>query len=278
MRFTRKECNKLCDEFEQITIDNRLKPVVYTGMQNQKTVIVFNNYFGHETITRLINDIESVRQVGGYSVIDLFFTSDGGSADSMFMLADYLNNLEGIKINIIVTGMVASAGFYILLLIDNADINIIFNKCCSGLIHLGDNLISYRGQLAPENSRYNYDKFVSDHLEKLNEFFKNDILPKLNLSKKDLKHINEGKDLMLHGDELEKIINEYHENKYFNSDESIENYTELHQKLSDCAILIGNFKDKFKQYTSKDIDKELGIEYIDKEEVEYIDDNRGSGK
>lgn len=272
MRFNK---NKLYNEFESIAIDNGLKPVIYTGMQDQKTVLVFNDCFAHETITHLINNIESARQVGGYSIIDLYFTSDGGSADSMFMLADYLNNVRDIQINIIVTGMVASAGFYILLLIDNEYVNIIFNKCCSGLIHLGDNLISYRGQLAPENSRYNYDKFVSDHLEKLNEFFKNDILPKLNLSKKDLKHINEGKDLMLHGDELEKIINEYHENKYFNSDESVEHYVNLQQKISEYAELIGDFKNKFQKYIGKDIDKELGIE---NKEVEYIDDNRGGNK
>ena len=265
--------NKLYNEFESIAIDNGHKPVVYTGMQNQKTVITFNDCFEDETITRLINDIESVRQVGGYSEIDLYFTSDGGSADSLFVLADYLNNSQGITINFIVTGIVASAGFYILLLIENNDVNIIFNKHCSGLIHLGDSYMSYRGQLTTEESRYNWDKFRAESLKKLNEYFKNEILPNLNLSKKDLKHIEAGKDLMLHADELEKIVNEYHERKYFNSDEVVEHYVALNQQISEYAVALQDIKDKFKKYTGKDIDKELGIEF--EEDVEFIDNNRG---
>lgn len=267
--------NKLYDNFDTIPLDNGCKPVVYTGMQNQKTVITFNDCFEDETISRLINDIESIRQIGGYSEIDLYFTSDGGSADSLFVLVDYLNNLKDITINFIVTGIVASAGFYILLLIENDDINIIFNKHCSGLIHLGDSYMSYRGQLTSEESRYNWDKFRAESLEKLNEYFKNEILPNLNLSKKDLKHIESGKDLMLHADELEKIVKEYHERKYFNSDKVIEYYVALNQQVSEYAMILQDIKDKFKLYTGKDIDIELGISGKD---VEYIDDNRGDDK
>lgn len=277
MRFKDKVQNKLYNEFEPIPIDNRLEPVVYTGMQNQKTVVTFDDYFEHETITRLINKIESIRQIGGYDEIDLYFTSLGGVADTMFILADYLNNIKDIRINLLINGMVASCGFYILLLIENPNVDLIFNEHCSGLIHLGDTYISARGQLTSEESRYNWEKFRAEDLKRLNDYFKKEIIPKLNLSKKDMKQLNEGRDVMFHGDELEKIVNEYHNNRYFNSDEAVEHYVNLQQKISEYAMLIGDFKDKFQQYTGKDIDKELGIEYED-EEVEFIDDNRGSDK
>lgn len=267
MRFNK---NKLYKEFNQQDLDMGTAPVVYTGMENQKTILVFDDIFETKSITRLINDIESVRQIGGYSVIDLYFTSDGGSADSMFMLSDYLNNLEDIHINLIVTGMVASAGFYILLLINNPCVNIEFNKCCSGLIHLGDTYVSCRGQLASENSRYNYDKFVSDHLDKLNDFFKKEILPKLNLSKKDLKHINEGKDLMLCADELEKMINEYHDKIFFESDEAVEQYIMLNEKIEQYAIALDKMREGFSKYADRDIDKELGIDYSFYQEEEDV--------
>lgn len=277
MRFKNKGQNKLYNDFESTPIDNGLEPVVYTGMQNQKAVVTFDDYFKHETITRLINKIESIRQIGGYEEIDLYFTSLGGVADTMFILADYLNNIKDIRINFLINGMVASCGFYILLLIENHNIDLIFNEHCSGLIHLGDTYISARGQLTTEESRYNWEKFRAEDLKRLNEYLKKEIIPRLNLSKKDMKQLNEGGDVMFHGDELEKKVNEYHNNRYFNSDEAIEHYVNLQQKISEYAVLIRDFKDKFQQYTGKDIDKELGIEHEGKE-VQSIDNNKGSDK
>lgn len=266
--------NKLYKELESIPVDNGLKPVVYTGMKDQKTVVAFNDYFEHEAIIGLIYNIESIRQIGGYDTIDLYFSSPGGVTDTLFILSDYLNNINDIKINFIVNGEVASCGFYILLLIENSNIDLIFNEHCSGLIHLGDTYISARGQLTSEESRYNWDKFRAKDLEKLNNYFKELIL-KLNLSEKDREKLNEGRDVIFHGDELEKIVNEYHNNRYFNSDEAVEHYVSLQQKISEYTVLIGDFKNKFQQYAGKDIDKELGIE---NREIEYIDDNRGGNK
>lgn len=256
--------NKLHKEFEQLPIvDSGLEPVVYTGMQKQTTVIVFNDYFEYITITKLINKIESIRQTGGYTNIDIYFSSLGGDADYLFVLSNFLNNLKDIHINFIVTGMVASAGFYILLLIENPNIDIIFNKRCSGSIHLGDTLISYRGQLSSESSRYKNEKFHAKSLEKLNEYFKNELIPKLNLSKKDIEQINEGNDVMFHSDELEKIISEYHEKRYFNSNEAVDEYTLIKQKIYHHKKVLSKMRDGFKKYANLDIENTLGIDTKD---------------
>lgn len=254
----KRKCHKLCED-EYIN-EHKTAPIVYTGMQNQKTVIIFNDYFNNKTITNLINDIESIRQIGGYEIIDLYFSSLGGETDTLFILADYLNGIQGIKINFRVNGMVASCGFDILLLINNNNINLTFNQHCSGLIHLGDTWLSARSQLTTEEGRYNLEKFRAEDLKKLNEYFKNEIISNLNLSKKDIKKLNEGGDVILHAKELKEIVTKYHECKYFNSEESISDYVSIQEDISELLSLAIDFKEKFKRYAKIDIDKELGIE------------------
>lgn len=240
-------------------LEEKNYPIVYDGMNNQKTVICFNNYFENKNITELINKIESVRQIGGYVEIDLYFSSNGGDANCLFMLADYLNNIKGIQINFIANGMLASAGFYILLLIENTNIDIIFNDFCEGLIHLGDSYISYRGQLTKEDARYNHDKFHAQSLEMLNNYFFKEILPNLNLSDKDLKLLEEGRDILLHKEELERVVSEYHYKKYLTSEEFVETYCNLKNKEQDTKSLLKKMQDDYKKYYKKDLDVELGL-------------------
>lgn len=249
---------RLCEN--EYIDENKSSPVVYTGMQNQKTVIIFNDCFNNKTITNLINDIESIRQIGGYEIIDLYFSSSGGETDTLFILADYLNGIQDIKINFRVNGMVLSCGFYILLLINNNNINLKFSKHCSGLIHLGDTWLLARSQLTTEKGRYNFEKFRAEDLKKLNEYLKNEIIPNLNLSKEDIKKLNEGGDVIFHGEELEEIVTRYHERKYFQSDEAMSDYILLKEEATELLCLIDNFKEKFKKYAKIDVDKELKIE------------------
>ena len=236
---------------------NSYEPIVYGGMHNQSTVVMFNDCFDYETINKLINDIESIRQIGGYSNIDLYFSSLGGIAETLFVLADYLNNIEDIHINFIVNGMVASCGFYILLLIENENIDLIFNSHCSGLIHLGDTYISARGQLAMEESRYNWEKFQAEDLKKLNDYFKKELIPKLNLSKKDIKQLEQGRDIMFHGDELEKIITDFRDKRYYQSENIVEDYVILLHKANELNESLEKMKEKYKKYNDKDISEVL---------------------
>ena len=260
MRITKR---RMCNDIEPIIGKvSSYEPIVYGGMCNQSTVVMFNDCFEHDTINKLINDIESIRQIGGYSSIDIYFTSMGGVADTLFVLSDYLNNIDDIHINFIVNGMVASCGFYILLLIDNENIDLIFNSCCSGLIHLGDVYISARGQLVAEEGRYNIDKFYAEDLKRLNDYLKNELIHKLNLSKKDIKQLEQGKDVMFHKDELEKIVMDFRNRRYYQSEKAIEDYAGLLHKAHELNESLEKMQENYKKYNDRDIDEILKGEIV----------------
>lgn len=231
-------------------------PIVYTNMENQKSVLVFDDEFCKEAITKLINDIESIRQIGGYSEIDLYFSSVGGYADYLFILSDYLNNVEDIHINFIANGIMSSCGFYILLLIDNSNIDILFNQTAYGLIHLADIFISSRGQLSKDSSRYNFDKFTNDNLKVLNEFLKKE-LDKLDISKQDREKLEQGQDVYLFRDELEKVIIQYHQTKYYESEGFISGMIEMKNNIEMLQDKYKEIKKQYKSCMKKDLEDVL---------------------
>lgn len=231
--------------------DKSAKPIVYAGLVDQKSVLYFNDYFEKKPIYELINNIEMIRQVGSYSTIDLYFTSNGGYIDSLFVLADYLNNIEDIEINFIVTGMVASCGFNILVLIDNEHIHLNFNDFCTGLIHFADNIISSRAQQSSEADRYVIEKFAKAELDRLNNWFKSEILPYLGLSKTDLKHLEEGKDVLLTKEELEEAVANYKEYKYVTSDEFEIAYNAIDDQIKELKRNKAEMSKLRKKYSKK---------------------------
>lgn len=242
--------NPKSDIEDLIFPDKNIRPIVYTGLQNQKSVLYFNDYFEKKPIYELINNIETIRQVGSYSTIDLYFTSNGGYIDSLFVLSDYLNHIEDIEINFIVNGMVASCGFNILVLIDNEHIHLNFNDFCTGLIHFADNIISSRAQQSSEADRYVIEKFAKSELDRLNNWFKSEILPYLGLSKTDLKHLEEGKDVLLTKDELETAVDNYREYKYVMSEEFEMAYNMIDSQISELKknkLEMSKLKRKYKR-------------------------------
>lgn len=255
MNYQRQQIkNKLCGDLFQ-PLKNRIVPVAYTGMENQCTTIYFSDSFEFESIYNLMTDIDSVRQIGGYSKITLYFSSNGGDADCLFALADYLNQISDIEIDFVVTGMVASAGFYILLMIDNPNINIIFSDRCSGLIHLGDTYLSSRGSLSKESERYNWDKFLERDINELNKYFKENFINKLKLRKEDRKRLNQGQDLHLLKEELENVVYSFHERKYYESEDFLNDYSQLENKIKEFEEILDNMKQEYKKNTGKDFTK-----------------------
>lgn len=240
--------NPKSDLEELIIPDRSVKPIVYAGLLNQKSVLYFNDYFEKKPIYELINNIESIRQVGSYSTIDLYFTSNGGYIDSLFVLADYLNNIEDIEINFIVNGMVASCGFNILVLIDNEHIHLNFNDFCTGLIHFADNAISSRAQKNSDADRYVLEKFAQKELDRLNDWFKTEILPFLGLSKTDLKKLEEGHDVMLTREELEDAVANYNEYRYVMSDEFEIAYNMIDEQIAELKRSKANMTKLKKKY------------------------------
>lgn len=233
------------------------RPIVLTGMMGQKTVMYFDDEFDKEPITRLINDIEMARQVGGYSVIDLYFSSLGGNADTLFVLGDYLNNIEDIDINFIVNGMVASCGFLILLLIDNEKIHISCNQFSSGLIHLADIYLSTRDQRSSEEDRYRFSKFLKSEVEKLNKWILNDVVPLLPLSDKDKQKISEGEDVMFSGDELDSLIRKYQYNRFMRTERFLEEYVSIGDEIKALQSVRKKMKKDYKDIMNKDIEELL---------------------
>lgn len=243
---------KICGDTLQ-PIKNRITPIVYTGMENQSTTIYFDDGFEFETIYNLISDIDSIRQIGGYSKINLYFSSNGGNADCLFVLSDYLNQIDDIEIDFIVTGMVASAGFYILLMVNSSNINIIFNDGCFGVLHLGDTWLSSRGRLSNDSGRYDWNKFKEKDINNLNSYFRINYINKLKLSKEDRKRLNQGQDLHLEKKELEDIVYSFQERRYFESEEFLKNYADLKFSVEELQNNIKELKDKYKTITGKEL-------------------------
>lgn len=237
-------------------VEKICEPVCYTGLKDEKGVIVFNEEFTQETITELIYNIENLRQSESYKCLDLYFSSPGGELHSMYRLIDYLNNLEGLDINLIVDGEIASAGFYTVFLLE--DVNVIFNEACYGMIHLGDTYISVRGQLDKTAPKYSWDKFHKNHMNNMNNKFKNFIL-ELGLTDKEKKHILCGKDLFLHKEKLEKLYDEYRNKKFYSSDEAIQTYITLKEQQTNIQKSLKEMEKNFIKYSNIDITKELGL-------------------
>lgn len=234
----------------------KLEPICYTGLQEEKGVMIFNDEFTTESITELIYNIENVRQSGSYKCLDLYFSSQGGELHSMYRLVDYINNLEGLDINLIVDGEIASAGFYTVFLLEN--VNVIFNEACYGMIHLGDTYVSVRGQLDNTAPKYSWDKFHKTHMKNINNKFKEFILD-LDLTEKEKKHILQGKDLFLYKEKLEKVYEVYRNKKFYESDEAIETYIALKEQQSNIKKTLKEMEEHFKKYSKIDVTKELGL-------------------
>lgn len=191
------------------------------------TTIWFNSDFTDENIYKLIQDIEKVKQAE-YRKLTLYFESNGGSITSLRVLANYLNNKIGdLKIEINVIGLVASAGFYILVMVDNKNINIKFDETSCGLIHLSNSQISCRSLLSQDNERYDAEQFFIKSIPTLNEWLTENYLDKLNLKEEDKAMLQQGKDVMLDAKELERVVTEFHEDRYLESEDCQEEVINL---------------------------------------------------
>lgn len=248
--------NNLCFMSDFSNVD--IEPSVMDNPNSKETTIWFNGYYSYENIYKLMTQIDSVVQSGGYEKINLYYSSDGGEADSLFALSNYLNNINNIDISIRIVGMVASCGFYLLTLLDNPNISLEFTQSSSGLIHLGDILISARGLLSKESSRYCQEKFLQQGIDDLNKYLKEEILDNLELSDIDRDKLNQGNDVMLQSDELEKIIISFHEKRYYKSDSFIEDIISVKHDIEELQQAYKSLGDQYKYFTGcnvKDIFK-----------------------
>ncbi len=113
--------------------------------------------------------------------------------------------------------------------------------------------MSLRGSLSKESDRYDWNKFVEKDLKRLNKYFKETYLNKLNLTKEDRKRLNQGQDVYLSKDDLEEIVYSFHEKRYYESENFVSTYNQLKEKRKSIDDLIDNMKKEYKKCVGKDL-------------------------
>lgn len=230
---------------------SHIGPVVATGCRNQNSVIYFTGSFQPSDIRHLMNDIEIVRQTFGYSSVDVYFASNGGFIKDLFVLADYLNGIEDIKVNIIISGMIASCGFYLLPLIDNSNIEIYYNDHAQGMIHLADNMLSQRDQLGDNPTP---SKFYKKELEDLNKWLIENVVDHLGLTEDEVNRVKGGEDVYLNCERLELAVKTYNDWRYATSGELVDDYRKISLKIAELQKTKQQLKKQYKLLTGKDLE------------------------
>ena len=252
-----KEIKRLGLDDMFFSSEAELEPVCVSGLNNEKATLIFNKDFNNETISNLIYRIDNVRQSGSYAKLDIYFSSDGGNIDSMFMLADYINSIEDdFEIVIKVNGGVCSAGFYILFLLENTQV--LFGESSWGMIHLGTTWLDARGLLDPRKDNYSHNKFHKSEMDRLNKKFK-DLIEQLKLTPKEKKYIYNGNDLYLCKSRLEEIYNDYFMKKDYNHPKMIETYLDIKTQAESLNTHLESLKKGFIKYGTKSTLEEIGL-------------------
>ena len=205
-------------------------PVIGTTRENEFTVIMWDSDFTTEEIRLLINDIEIVRQNPKYSRVDIYYQSNGGYVKDMFALADYLNDIDDFRVNIIASGYCCSCGYWLLTLLNNPkNIKVMFTDMAKAMIHLMDVSVSVRGQLG-EN--HNASKFVKMQTEEANKRMVKDVLPHLGLTEEQVKIIADGGDLYLGVEEFENSIEHYTNYKICKSGDVLTRWNSIEDQIN----------------------------------------------
>ena len=240
-----------------------VQPIIMDGNATE-TVVWFSSDFTEYNIYKLIQDIEQVKQ-GDYKKMKLYFSSNGGCIFSLRVLANYLNTQIGdLEIDVYVSGLVASAGFYILLMLENSNIKIKFDNLSMGLIHLSDMLVSQRSMLSREDARYNAEQHYIKSTVTFNNWLTTEYLDKLDLREKDREMLQQGKDVMLENKELERIVTKFREDRFLESDE-------CQEEIGDLMVLYTEIGDRIKYLTGK-TPEEFIKEFCFDEDVNEEDD------
>ena len=240
-----------------------VQPIIMDGSATE-TMVWFTSDFTEYSIYKLIQDIEQIKQ-GDYKKMKLYFSSNGGCIFSLRVLADYLNKQIGdLEIDLYVTGLVASAGFYILLMIENSNIKIMFDNLSMGLIHLSDSLVSQRSMLSREDARYSAEQHFIKSTTTVNNWLTTEYLDKLDLREKDREMLQQGKDVMLEQKELERVVNKFREERFLESDE-------CQEEIGDLMVLYTEINERIKFLTGKTIEEFMKEFCFDDKAIEEIE-------
>lgn len=237
-------------------------------------VINFEGGFNSYNIHKLIYDIETIRQSGKHTVMDLYFSSHGGYYTDMQHLITYIERLQGLHINIIVTGYVCSAGYWILPLLNlNEHVTITFTEAAEGMIHLADVKLSVRDTYTKD---HNFTNFAHDRLAKTNAKLL-EVAQHIGLSEEQVTMIKEGKDVWLDRDELKDTLNEYYNYWFVTSGKALNDYNGVAKQIEELQRKKDLYARVYKHQTSKDIEDVLHPRRS-KKKKETVEDNKDTSE
>lgn len=181
-------------------------PVINEG-GNYTTTFVFRDDISTDSITKLILDIEDIRQ-NNYSNLNLFFSSIGGEVSEMKNLATYLNSIEDMNIRIIANDELSSAGFMIMFEVDNDNIEIQIDDQCICMVHLPSFRIETRDLLKKTNGCYKEQGTFMLHKNNYIEDFK-ELLTIAGMEEDKIESVLCGEEVFLYGVDMKKYLINY---------------------------------------------------------------------
>lgn len=181
-------------------------PVINEG-GNYTTTFIFRDDISTDSITKLILDIEDIRQ-NNYSNLNLFFSSVGGEVSEMKNLATYLNSIEDMHIRIVANDELSSAGFMVMFEIDNDNIEIQIDDQCICMVHLPSFRIETRDLLKNTSGCYKEQGTFMLHKNNYIEKF-TELLTIAGMEEDKIESVLCGEEVFLYGAEMKRYLINY---------------------------------------------------------------------
>lgn len=224
-------------------------PVINEG-GNYTTTFVFRDDISTDSITKLILDIEDIRQ-NNYSNLNLFFSSVGGEVSEMRNLATYLNSIEDMHIRLIANDELSSAGFMIMFEIDNDNIEIQIDDKCICMVHVPSFRMETRDLLKNVEECYTEQATFMLHTNKDVEDFK-ELLTIAGMEQCKIDRVLSGKEVFFYGTDMKKyLIN------YFTHLEQLKIQQEINYHKQEIADLESLLTDNIEIKIEKELKEEV---------------------
>lgn len=224
-------------------------PVINEG-GNYTTTFVFRDDISTDSITKLILDIEDIRQ-NNYSNLNLFFSSVGGEVSEMRNLATYLNSIEDMHIRLIANDELSSAGFMIMFEIDNDNIEIQIDDKCICMVHVPSFSMETRDLLKKVEECYTEQATFMLHTNKDVDDFK-ELLTIAGMEQCKIDKVLSGKEVFLYGTDMKQyLIN------YFTHLEQLKIQQEINYHKQEIADLESLLTDNIEIKIEKELKEEV---------------------
>lgn len=191
------------------------QPAIYTGLQDKTYTLFFNErVFEPEVVEQVISVLLDVENSGSYSKVEIYLKSVGGCADSLMMIADFLNNYS-LDITFKVHGEISSCASLIGLMVKKAEME--FLPTARAMFHLG-----WSRTATSVHYKYqpNLDGASSDleGLLDLNDYLWENFYSKLPLEEEEIENIKSGRDVFINRDRIEYVYETFKDRQFYEED------------------------------------------------------------